>query len=76
MTPDEAAAWLPLIRDLLALLAGLALGIYGLIVHDYWAAVPGFALAGLAVDVRGAFLARAARAWVSRRTSRYHHGRP
>jgi hypothetical protein len=66
VTPDEAAAWLPLVRDVLALLSGIALGAYGLVHHDPWVAVPGFALAGLAIDVQAGLLARLVRAAVAR----------
>jgi hypothetical protein len=53
LTPDEAHAWIPVVRDLLALLVGGALGTLGVLTHDAWLATAGFVLAGVVVDSRG-----------------------
>jgi hypothetical protein len=74
VTPDEAAAWLPILRDYLALLVGVGLGTLGVITVHYPLMVAGFALAGLAVDARSALLSRLARIvarwWQDRRAGR------
>jgi len=74
VSPEDAAAWLPVLRDYLALLVGVGLGTLGVVTVHYPLMVAGFALAGLAVDARTALLARAGRAavgwWRDRRARR------
>lgn len=63
MSPEDASAWLPVLRDYLALFTGGALGTLGLVEHDPWLAAAGFVLAGVVVDSKASLLHRLG-AWI------------
>ena len=54
MRPEDAAAWLPVLRDYGALLLGILLAVAGILKGNVAAASAGFGLAGLGAGGRAA----------------------
>jgi hypothetical protein len=47
MKPEDAEAWLPVVRDYLTLLIGIGLGFYGIYARNITMTTLGFGLAGI-----------------------------